>query len=294
MAVRLGGPRQRSVLALLLLNASHVVPVGRMADALWEGSPPPAAESTLRGYVSHLRKALAGAPGNPLATRPSGYQLTVEPDAVDAVRFERLLAQGRRLNQDGDHGAAAQLLRTALDLWRGPALADLAAEPWARVHCARLEELRQVAIEARVEADLALGRHEELVGELGALVTEYPVRERLHARRMLALYRSGRQADALSAYREAYEQLAGVRGLDPGSALREMEAAILRQDPALEWTPPARPAPATIPAELPADVASFTGRTHPLAELDSALVGPAPTVLISAIAGAAGVGNPNP
>jgi DNA-binding SARP family transcriptional activator len=284
VTARLGGRRQRSVLALLLLDAGRVVSVSRLIDALWEGRPPPAAESTLRGYVSHLRKALA--PDSPLTTRASGYQLTVNADSVDATRFERLLAEGRNLHRSGDHAAAADVLRAALGLWRGPALADFADESWARVHCARLEELRQVAIEARVDADLALGRHQELVGELNALVAEYPLREHLHARRMLALYRSGRQADALAAYRDAYEQLAGAQGLDPGGPLRELEAAILRQDPALDLAP----VRATVPAELPADVATFTGRAQSLADLDAAATGAAPTVVISAIAGAAGVG----
>ena len=329
-AVRLGGPRQRSVLALLLLNSGQVVPVIRIIDALWEGDPPQAAGTTLRGYVSHLRKALAGSarpvPAGPLVTRPSGYQLDVEPDHVDANRFERLSAAGRRLLQAGKHAEAAAALRTAIGLWRGPALADLSGERWARAHCVRLEDLRQAAIETRVEADLALGRHAEVVSELGALVAEHPLRERLHAHRMLALYRCGRQADALAAYREAYDLLSAQRGIDPGSALRDLESAILRQDHTLDWIPPVSPSPSAaardepigagaaaaapapmpvpVPAELPADVAAFTGRDDPLAELDALLPGSAAgtarsaggtggtaaAVVISAIAGAGGVG----
>ncbi|TWP53828.1 tetratricopeptide repeat protein [Lentzea tibetensis] len=292
-AVRLGGPRQRSVLALLLLNAGQVVPVDRLVDALWAGDPPRAAESTLRGYVSHLRKSLTdcgvATPG-PLITRPSGYQLEVEPDQVDADRFERALADGRRSLQGGDPGEAASVLRAALGLWRGPALADLAGESWARAHCARLEQLRQAAIEARVEADLGLGRHGELLSELEVLVAEHPLRERLSAHRMLALYRSGRQAEALEVYRTTYALLAGDRGIEPDGALRELESAILRQDPALDWVAPPRP---SSPAELPADVATFTGRAASLAALDDLLPGGARSaraVVISAIAGAAGIG----
>jgi DNA-binding SARP family transcriptional activator len=297
-SVPLGGPRQRSVLALLLLNGGQVVPVDRIIDALWEGEPPAAVESTLRGYVSHLRKAL-GSP-SPLVTRPSGYQLDVAPDQVDADQFEHLSDEARGLLRAGRYDDAAQVLRAALRLWRGPALADLANEPWARAHCARLDGLRELVIEARVEADLQLGRHLELVSELHGLVTQYPLRERLHAHRMMALYRAGRQADALDAYREAYEVLAGERGIEPSSILRQLEGAILRQDPSLDWKPAdaAAAAPSTragaalpVPAELPADTATFTGRAAPLAQLDALLTENVPTtVVISAIAGAAGIG----
>jgi DNA-binding SARP family transcriptional activator len=292
----LGGPRQRSVLAFLLLNPGQVVPVDRIIDALWEDAAPRAAKSTLRGYVSHLRRALADpAPvlAGPLITRPSGYQLDIEPGQIDAVRFERLLAEGRRLLRDDRAADAARVLREALALWRGPALADLATEPWARAHCTSLEEQRQAAIEARIQADLALGRHVELVSELETLAAEYPLREELAAHRMLALYRSGRQAEALDAYRMTYKLLAGERGIEPSTVLRDLEGAILRHDPGLDWIPPARPMPTAVPAELPADVLTFTGRAGPLADLDGLLYGnesPAPAVVISAIAGAAGIG----
>jgi DNA-binding SARP family transcriptional activator len=227
-ALPLRGPRLRALLAALLVSANEVVPDERLLDDLWGDEPPSSGRTALRVRVSQLRKLL----GDAVVTRSPGYMLRADPDAIDARRFERLLAEGRTLVEREPERAAATL-REALDLWRGPALADVAAEPFARVEAARLDELRVAAIEARIDADLALARHAELVPELEALVAERPLRERLRAQLMLALYRSGRQAGALSVYREGRSALVDELGIDPGVELRELEAAILRQDPAL-------------------------------------------------------------
>ena len=179
-----------------------------------------------------------------IATRAPGYELELAPERVDLHRFSRLTQEGRAALEGGDPAAAEGALREALALWRGPALADFLYEPFAQTEIARLEELRTVTLEERIEADLALGRHAELVSELEALVAAQPLRERPRAQLMLALYRSGRQADALAAYRTARETLVEELGIDPGPELRELEAAILRQDESLllEETPLARPA----------------------------------------------------
>ncbi|HXV56438.1 MAG TPA: BTAD domain-containing putative transcriptional regulator [Gaiellaceae bacterium] len=227
------GPRRRALLVHLLVNANEVVPDERLLEDLWAGEPPASGLTALRVRVSQLRKALEE--GEPvILTRPPGYVLHVAPDAVDALRFERLLADGRKALAAGRAEPAAAALRDALALWRGPALADVAYEPWAQAEIARLEELRRAALEERIEADLALGRHAELVPELERLVAEAPLRERLRGQLMLSLYRSGRQADALAAYRAARAALVEELGLDPGRALQELEAAILRQDLSLE------------------------------------------------------------
>ena len=195
----LGGPRRRAVLALLLVAGGRVVPVERLAEDLWGGCPPPGAAGTLRAHVSRLRTLLS--PDAMLVTQGGGYALA--PGQLDAARFERLAGTGREALEGGEAAAAARHLGEALGLWRGRALADVAdVEPLAR-EAARLEELRLLAVEGRVEADLALGRHAEVAGELEGLVAEYPVRERLWRLLVLAFYRSGRQADALAAYRQA-------------------------------------------------------------------------------------------
>ncbi|HEU4425190.1 MAG TPA: BTAD domain-containing putative transcriptional regulator, partial [Pilimelia sp.] len=294
--VPLGGLRQRSVLALLLLNAGHVVAVDRLVDEVWEGCPPRAVERSVQVYVSRLRKVLTPARGAaPLVTRASGYMLDVDPQQIDAARFERLAAEGRRAHSDGDEESAGKLLRSALELWRGSALADF-PQRWAHAHAARLDELRQIAVETRIEVDLALGRHAELISELTLAVTEQPLRERVHEQRMLALYRCGRQADALQAYQEAYRLLTEEHGIDPGSRLRDLEAAILRQDPRLDWVPPQRPAlavvgaPLPVPAQLPAGIADFTGRAAELGRLAAMAGGDAAAMAITVVAGAAGVG----
>lgn len=200
----------------------------------------------LQGYVSHLRKTLE--PGRLrgenelLVSRPPGYALQIGPEQLDSARFERLTGEGRDLLDHGDPAAAAERLRTALGLWRGPALADLAYEPFARADVDRLEELRLAAVEDRLDAELQLGRHDAVVGELRELVDLQPLRERLRAQLMAALYRCGRQAEALAVYRDARRALHDDLGIEPGPALRGLEQAILRQDPAL-----GAPAPPPVP-----------------------------------------------
>jgi DNA-binding SARP family transcriptional activator len=234
----LRGRRQRALLALLLLSANEVVPDDRLLEDLWGDEPPTSGRAALRVRVSQLRKAL-GEAGDALLTRPPGYVLHVEPDRIDARLFERLYGEGRRQLADGSAELAAMTLREALGLWRGPALADVAYETFVQSEIARLEELRRAALEERIDADLVLGRHVELVGELDALVVSEPLRERLRGQLMLALYRSGRQADALAAYRDARQALVEELGIEPGRSLAELESAILRQDPALEAPEPA-------------------------------------------------------
>ena len=193
----LGGPRQRATLAILLLAEGRVVPVDRLADELYAGRPPVTAVTQVQRQVSDLRKALGSA--GVIETRPPGYVLRVRSGETDLARFESLAAEATQARTSGDAGSAANLLREALALWRGPALADLQYETFAQAAAERLEELRLAVLEERIDADLALGRHATLAGELDALVADHPLRENLHARRMLALYRSGRQAEALDA-----------------------------------------------------------------------------------------------
>jgi DNA-binding SARP family transcriptional activator len=229
--VALGGTRQRSVLAVLLLDANRVVPAERIVSELWEDWPPATAPTAVQVYVSRLRKALgAGA----IATRDPGYVVEVGPRSLDLVRFEAAAAAGRAALAAGDTEGGAALLREALDEWRGPALADLARERFAQRAAERLAELRVAALEDRIEADLALGHHGEVVEELRALVTAHPLRERPRAQLMLALYRAERQADALATYRAAREALVDGLGIEPGPALRRLEQAILAQDPRLD------------------------------------------------------------
>ncbi len=244
----LRGRRQRALLALLLLNANEVVPDDRLLEDIWGDEPPSSGRAALRVRVSQLRKAL-GEAGGALLTRPPGYVLHVEPDRIDSRLFERLVGEGRKQLAEGSAEIAGMTLREALGLWRGPALADVAYESFAQAEIARLEELRRSALEEQVEADLALGRHAELVGELESVVAAEPLRERLRGQLMLALYRSGRQADALAVYRDARQSLVEELGIEPGRALAELEAAILRQDPGLDLPERAAVAVAEPPAE---------------------------------------------
>jgi DNA-binding SARP family transcriptional activator len=226
----LGGPRQRAVLAVLLLHANEVVPASRLIDDVWGDEPPETAANILQGYVSDLRHALGK---DTIATRGRGYSITVEAGELDLRRFERLAEAGIEALDDDRAAEAAATLREALDLWRGPALADL-DESFALATVRRLEELRLGALERRIDADLAGGRHAEVVAELTALVAEHPLRERFRAQHMLALYRSGRQAEALDSYRAARETLAEELGIDPGPPLQRLEEEILAQDPSLD------------------------------------------------------------
>jgi DNA-binding SARP family transcriptional activator len=235
--VSLGGPKPRALFAALLLHPNQVVAAERLIDELWGEDSPERAAAALRVNVSRLRKAL---PPDVLTTRSPGYVIRVEPDELDLHRFERLVDEGRSLLARGLAAEASERLCDALSLWRGPALADFAYESFAQAAIARLEEIRLAAVELRIEADLALGRHDELVGELEALVAEHPLRERLRRYLMMALYRSGRQAEALDAYQDARRALVDELGIDPSPALQELERAILRQDPALDAEAPAR------------------------------------------------------
>ena len=219
--VPLGGVKPRALFAMLALDAGSTVSTERLIEGLWGERPPATATKLVHVYVSHLRKALvAGGDGAAIVTLGRGYQLRLGSGEVDAVRFERLVAQSS--------------LRDALALWTGPPLDDLAGEPFAAAEIRRLEGLRLGALELAIERDLAAGRHREVIGELDALVAEEPLRERLHAQRMLALYRSGRQADALAAYRSARTYLVEQIGVEPGPELRRLHEAILRQDASLE------------------------------------------------------------
>jgi YVTN family beta-propeller protein len=242
----IGAGKQRALLALLLLSAGEVVSTDRLIDALWGESPPASALNSVHIYVSQLRKVLGE---GCVITRGRGYLLAVDPEQLDLGRFERLLGEGRELLERGEAERASEALRAALGLWRGPPLADFASELFAQGEIARLEELRVAALEERIEADLALGRHAELVPELEALVRANPLRERLRAQLMLALYRSGRQAEALGAYRQARATLVAELGLEPGRRLQEVERGILSQDPSLEIAPQAGP-PRLPPATL--------------------------------------------
>jgi YVTN family beta-propeller protein len=243
----LGGGRQRSLLAVLLVHANEVVSNDRLIDEVWGGRPPETAGTALHGVVSQLRKALeperpAGSPGAVLVTRSPGYVLRVDPDLVDAARFERLLGEGRAALDSGEAGRAAATLRDALVLWRGRALDGADHAPSAHAEAMRLEELRVEALEERIDADLALGRDEELVPELEAIVEREPLRERLQGQLMLALYRSGRQADALERYQHARNTFRDRLGIELSPRLRELEQAMLRQDPELdEGLPRVRP-----------------------------------------------------
>jgi DNA-binding SARP family transcriptional activator/streptogramin lyase len=219
--------KQRSLLALLLLHRNEAVSTDRLIDELWGDSPPTAAEKSVQVYVSRLRKRL---PEGRLLTRGSGYELHVEDSEVDSDRFERMLAEGRAALAADDATAAAPTLLAALGLWRGSALADFRYEPFAQAEIARLEELRIAAHAELAEAELALGRNEQLVPQLQSLVAQHPLQERLRGQLMLALYRSGRQSEALESYREGRRRLVDELGIEPGPQLKELEQAILRQD----------------------------------------------------------------
>jgi DNA-binding SARP family transcriptional activator len=235
--VALGGDKQRALLGLLLVNAGETLSTDRLIDELWGERPPATAAKTVQVHISRLRKALAAGSGNAsegvVVTREHGYQLEIDPDSLDSHRFERLLAEGRSELAADRPERAAPALEGALTLWRGPPLADLAYEPFAQAEIARLDDLRVAALEQLIEAKLALGRHAEVIGELEALIAAYPYRERLRAQLMLALYRSDRQADALQAYQDARRSLTDELGIEPGERLRELERAVLAQDPAL-------------------------------------------------------------
>ena len=240
----LGGGRPRALLAMLLLRANQVVPAERLIDDLWAGEPPPTAPKMVQMYVAELRKALAT---DVLQTVAPGYLLRLEDDALDLERFERLVETAR----ERDTGEAAESLRTALALWRGPPLGEFAYEPWAQTEIARLEELRLAALEHRFEADLATGRATGIVSELETLARQHPFRDRLGAQLMTALYRAGRQTEALQHYRRTRALLLDELGLEPSPLLQRLERAILTQDASLDLPTPASEAASDAPRAAP-------------------------------------------
>ena len=228
--VALGGAKPRALLALLLLHAGRTISTARLIDTLWGDNAPATARKMVHINVSQLRKVL---PEGVLRTHAGGYSLEIDPETLDLARFEALAAEGRSALAAGDPTTAAERLAAALALWRGPALAEF-DEAFAEREGARLEALRLAAIEDRIEADLALGHHAAAAAELDRLVHEHPERERMRGQHMLALYRSGRQTDALASYRAAWRRLGEELGILPSVALRRLEAAILAHDPALD------------------------------------------------------------
>jgi len=253
----LGGAKPRAVLAMLALEANRALPVDRLIEGLWGEHPPPSAGKMVQTYVWRLRTVLGEDGGAAILTRGRGYELRVDPDAVDVRRFERLLA---RASRDGGADGADGAAREALALWRGPALADVADEPFAPAAIRRLDELRVEAAELAIAADMAAGRQHEVAAEIETLIAEHPLRERLHAQRMLALYRCGRQAAALEAFLQARRTLVDEVGVEPGPELRAMHEAILRQEPSLDLV--------TVP-ELPREL--YAAGASPLAGRDAEL-----------------------
>ena len=236
----LGGPMQRSVLAILVLHANEVVPRGRLLADVW-GERAPESEHSLDVYLSRLRKTLtAVGEGEVLIRRGRGYLLRVEAGSLDLVCFEQQIEAGERALAEGRPAEAARLLREGLGLWRGEPLAEFADRGFARAEAGRLKERRLAALEARIDADLALGREAAIAGELEALVRANPFRERFRAQLMLALYRSGRQGEALAVYTDTRTLLIDELGIEPGKELRELQHAILAQDPRLLLVRPAR------------------------------------------------------
>src|SRR5215204_6002884 len=266
-----GGQRKRALLARLLLEANRTVSIDALVDALWGERVPSTAVKMVHIYISQLRKVL---PSGVLQTRPPGYRLEVAPEAVDLLRFERLRKEGRDALADGDAATAAERLTAACALWRGPALSEF-SEPFAATAAAHLDELRLLASEDRVDAELALGRHRDVTGELQALVAGHPLRERPRRQLMLALYRQGRHAEALAAFQAVRASLRDELGIEPSAGLSELQYRILNQDPALDHASPA-PAPSgPVPAPVPAPPAGdgLVGRTAELAQLEHALDG---------------------
>ena len=319
LVVRAGGSRvvvsagkQRVLLAALLLRANQVVGAGELAEAVWEGRPPETARVTLQNYVKRLRQALGPAGYERIVTRPAGYLIEVGPGELDVARFAELRAAAGAAGRARAWDVVSARLGEALGLWRGRPLADVPSRVLAAGAVPRLAEMRLEALEARVEADLHLGRHREVVAEVRALAVAEPLRERLAELLMLALYRSGQQASALTAYRQVRRHLVEQVGIEPGPGLRDLNQRILRSDRTLLLDPPAAnggvpPSPAAAarqsmaraadagftPNLLPAAVPDFTGRARELGQL-RALSGllrqPGGPVLITAIGGTAGVG----
>jgi DNA-binding SARP family transcriptional activator len=308
--IDLRSAKRRLFIAVLLSQANTVVSVDRLVDALWEADPPRTAADNVRLYVHHLRRALGDK--QRIQHRPPGYLLAVHPQELDSDVFAACAAGGREALTRGQAAKAAELLGRGLSLWRGSAFGDLADRAGLRDHAARLEEDRQAALEVRIEADLALGRHTDLVAELSQLTARFPLRERLREHLMLALYRSGRQAEALHEYQRARRDLAEELGVDPSRPLQALETAILAQDPHLDWTPRSRalsvrtedrPSPggpsAGVPNRdprptetwnVPARNPHFTGREAALQQLHQRLHVGEDVLVVQALHGLGGVG----
>ncbi len=292
--------KQRAVLAALLLNANRFVPVEELAETLWGTAPPPSARVTVQNYVARLRKALGAEGRSRIDTQTGGYVIRVAAGELDVTQFEVLLRAARQAARDGSWDDVAAQAGAALALWRGEPLADVESELLAVREVPRLADLQLRALETRIEADLRLGRHGEVAGELRQLAAAHPLREHLHALLMLGLYRAGCQAEALAAYQAARRVLVEELGAEPGPELRQLHQQILDADPALTLTGRAAPAASAAaptwppPRQLPAAMADFTGRGAELAALTQVLdqtgVGGLGTVVISAIGGTAGVG----
>ncbi|MGH3226885.1 MAG: BTAD domain-containing putative transcriptional regulator, partial [Streptosporangiaceae bacterium] len=297
--------KQRVLLAALLLRANEVVGAGELAQAVWEGRPPETARVTLQNYVKRLRQALGPLGYERIVTRPAGYLIEVMPGELDVTRFSELQAAAVSAARVASWDVVSAKLSEALGLWRGRPLADVPSGVLVAGAVPRLTEMRLEALEARVEADLQLGRHREVVAEVRALAVAEPLRERLAELLMLALYRSGQQASALEAYRRVRRHLVEQIGIEPGPGLRELNQRILRSDRTLLVPPAPNGAPSPPPAErravadvplspnmLPAAAPDFTGRARELGQLRalSGLLRPGGPVLITAIGGTAGVG----
>lgn len=233
--LELGGVKQRAILGYLLLHANKVVPTSRLLTAMWEGAPPPTARKMIQNAVSGIRRVLTGQSEPPtLRTHPPGYQLRVDTDDVDLYRFRALAQEGRQTIADGAPEQGAELLRAALSLWRGRALADLLEAGYRWSELAAVEDERLSTLEDRLDAELVCGRHREITPELEVLTATEPLRERLCQQFMLALYRSGRQADALRIYRRTREALVDSLGLEPGRDLQELQQLILDHDATIQ------------------------------------------------------------
>lgn len=296
--VPIPAPKQRALLAALVLRANQTVSTDELIERIWGDHPPQSARLTLQGYVLRLRRILQGHGGQSMiVTQPSGYQLSIQPEALDLHHFDRLISDADQAAEIEDLEAEARHLRAALELWRGQPLADVDSDSLRREEGARLTERWAQTVERRIDVDLRRGNHAELIAELSTLVAAYPLRERLRTQLMLALYRSGRQAEALGVYRDARRALVNELGVEPGPELRRMEQAILAADPALDQVTPAersapRPSADHRPHTLAPDVPDFVGREAEIEQLmgwlapDSANTRP----VVCALAGMPGVG----
>lgn len=301
----LGGAKQRTLLAALLLRANHTVSTDQLIDELWDTTPPRAARDTVHAYVRRLHRTLrgsqSGATGRLLHGDAYGYRLSIDQDQLDLHRFDRLVAQARQSLLDGRPAAAHRRLRDALELWRGSPLTDIASDSLRTTVAARLAENRLAAVEDRIDAELALGRHAGLIGELEELARTYPTRERFRGQLMLALYRTGRRVDALDVYRRTRHLLTKEYGCDPGPELKQLERAMLANDPVLDtqsgcdrgWSQ-SNQEPQCTPCQLPPDIGDFTGRAEVVSRLSEVLGCSSrqkPTAVpVVAIAGLAGIG----